>query len=65
MVEAAVHGVIEAQIYGYLQQSLIPAKASEDEIASTEKIEILEMRVFSVDAISSSDAFAGIRDCCR
>ena len=48
VVEAAVHGVIEAQIYGYLQQSLIPAKASEDEIASTEKTLISRISIFSV-----------------
>ena len=34
IVEASVHGVIEAQIYGYLEQSLIPAKAAEIEIGT-------------------------------
>ncbi len=47
VVEAAVHGVIEAQIYGYLQQSMIPAKASEDEIASTEKTLVTRSSYFS------------------
>ena len=37
LVETSVHGVIEAQIYGYLEQSLIPVKASEFEIAKSEK----------------------------
>jgi len=50
VVEAAVHGVIEAQIYGYLQQSMMPAKASEDEIASTEKSLVLRSSFFSVGA---------------
>lgn len=46
-VEATVHGVVEAQIYGYLQQSLIPAKTSEDEIASTERKLISRSSIFS------------------
>ena len=37
IVEGSVHGVIEAQIYGYLEQSLIPVKASEHEIVTSEK----------------------------
>jgi thiol reductant ABC exporter CydC subunit len=46
-VEATVHGVVEAQIYGYLQQSLMPAKASEDEISLTEKNLVLRSSFFS------------------
>lgn len=57
IVEATVHGVVEAQIYGYLPQSLIPAKASEDEIASCEKNLVTRSSFFSIGAnliISSS-----------
>jgi thiol reductant ABC exporter CydC subunit len=46
-VEATVHGVVEAQIYGYLQQSLLPAKASEDEIALSEKKLVSRSSFFS------------------
>ena len=47
IVEASVHGVIEAQIYGYLEQSLIPAKAAEIEIVSSEKSLISKSASFS------------------
>jgi thiol reductant ABC exporter CydC subunit len=50
VVEAAVHGVIEAQIYGYLQQSVIPAKASEDDIFTTEKTLVSRSSFFSLGA---------------
>ena len=46
-VEATVHGVVEAQIYGYLKQSLLPAKASEDEIALSEKKLVSRSSFFS------------------
>lgn len=37
LVEVSVHGVVEAQIYGYLEQSLLPAKAAESAILRSEK----------------------------
>lgn len=48
LVEASVHGVIEAQIYGYLEQSLLPCQHAEDSIALSEKRLISKSAVFSI-----------------
>lgn len=48
VIEASVHGVIEAQIYGYLEQSLIPARASEEQIAASEKSLVSKSALYSV-----------------
>ena len=47
IVESSVHGVIEAQIYGYLDQSLAPAVAQELEIVRSEKKLISKSAVFA------------------
>ena len=48
IVESSVHGVIEAQIYGYLDQSLAPAVAQELEIVRSEKKLISKSAVFAL-----------------
>jgi thiol reductant ABC exporter CydC subunit len=50
IVQASVHGIIEAQIYGYMEQSQIPAKVAEDEIVTSEKKLILKSAYFALMA---------------
>ena len=48
IVESSVHGVIEAQIYGYLDQSLAPAAQQEIEMIESEKKLISKSAVFAL-----------------
>ena len=49
-IESSVHGVIEAQIYGYLHQSLLPAQRIEEELATSEKELVAKSSIFSLSA---------------
>lgn len=49
-VQAAAHGIIEAKIYGYLDQTFSPAQNSESEIANQESSLIKRGAVFSIIA---------------
>jgi thiol reductant ABC exporter CydC subunit len=52
VIESSVHGVIEAQIYGYLDQSLVPAAQEELEIVKSEKKLLSKSGIFSFSAYS-------------
>jgi ATP-binding cassette subfamily C protein CydC len=49
-VDSAVHGVVEARIYGYLEQSFLPAQQHEDEIKGIERALIFRSGLFSLIA---------------
>jgi ATP-binding cassette subfamily C protein CydC len=50
IVDSAVHGVVEARIYGYLEQSFLPAQQHEDEIKGIERALIFRSGFFSLIA---------------
>ncbi len=50
IVDSAVHGVVEARIYGYLEQSFLPAQKQEVEISHKEKALIFRSGFFSLIA---------------
>jgi thiol reductant ABC exporter CydC subunit len=52
IIESSVHGVIEAQIYGYLDQSLAPAAQQELKIVKSEKKLLNKSGVFALSTYS-------------
>jgi thiol reductant ABC exporter CydC subunit len=50
IVDSAVHGVVEARIYGYLEQSFIPAQQHEIEMRQKERSLIFRSGFFSLIA---------------
>ena len=50
IVDSAVHGVVEARIYGYLEQSFIPAQRHENEIKEIERALIFRSGFYSLIA---------------
>jgi thiol reductant ABC exporter CydC subunit len=50
IVQASVHGIIEAQIYGYVEQATAPSMQAEDEIVSFEKKLISKSTYFALAA---------------
>jgi hypothetical protein len=52
IVDSAVHGVVEARIYGYLEQSFIPAQQHEIVIGKKERSLIFRSGLFSLNVLS-------------
>lgn len=50
IVDSAVHGVVEARIYGYLEQSFTPAQRQETEVSQKERLLIYRSGFFSLVA---------------